>query len=340
MPVGSWVSVEESLATRLASEGPVTFAAFMEAALYTEPTATVDGGYYAGGKVRIGPGGDFFSAPELHSPELGRGMCRHLAGRWAELGRPGSFTVVEMGGGNGTLARDLLREAPEVDERFAAALRYVLVDVASALLGRQRTAVAGFGRVGLVHGSAPFLPLGGVTGCFLSNELVDAFPFHRVVLDGGELREIYVGFEGGEFYETALEPSTPALAAALARWGMVPPDGVEVSVNLLAETWMAAVGRALDRGWVLTVDYGFADRGAVVDRGVPPRFFGNQAVVGEFDMTTDVDFTTLVDVGSASGLVTRELVDEVDFTAGWARYELGHRGHGGRARYVLVQEKL
>lgn len=339
MPVGSWLALEEGVADRLARGGPIPFADFMEAALYTEPSSTGEGGYYSAGKVKIGPGGDFFSAPELHSPELGQGMCRYLAERWVELGRPGEFTVVEMGGGNGTLARDLLREAPVVDPRFAESLHYVLVDVAAALLGRQRASVAGLGSVGLVHGSAPFLPFGGVTGCFLSNELVDAFPFHRVVFEGGEPLEIYVGFEDGEFYETALELSSPELADVLERWESHPPDGVEVSVSLLAERWMAEVGKALDRGWVITIDYGFIDREAARVRGIPTRFFGNQAILGEFDMTTDVDFAALTEAGRRAGLVERSILDEVDFTAGWARYELGHRGHGGRARYVLVQEK-
>lgn len=103
---------------------------------------------------------------------------------------------------------------------------------------------------------------------------------------------------------------------------------------------MTEVARALERGWVVTVDYGYADREAAVARGVPARFFGNQAVVGQFDMTTDVDFTLLMEVGESNGLASRMLVDEVDFTAGWAPYDLGHRGHGGRARYVLVQEKV
>lgn len=337
MPIGSWVSLEESILARLAAGGPVPFAEFMEAALYSEPTATAGGGYYSAGAVRIGPGGDFFSAPELHSPEFGRGMCRFLAERWEELGRPPAFTVVEMGGGNGTLARDIVREAAEIPGGFAATLRYVLVDVSPALLARQRTAVAGLPRVGLVRGSAPQPPLGGVVGCVLSNELVDAFPFHRVVREDGEWREIYVGAEDREFYETALDP-VPGVVAALDRFR--PPDGVEVAVSLLAEKWIVEVARILDRGWVVTIDYGYADREAAADRGVPARFFGNQAVVGEFDITTDVDFTTLVEVGQANGLVPRMLVDEVDFTAGWAPYDLGHRGHGGRARYVLVQEKV
>lgn len=339
MPIGSWVSLEESILARLAAGGPVPFAEFMEAALYSAPSATAGGGYYSAGAVRIGPGGDFFSAPELHSPEFGRGMCRFLAERWEELGRPTTFTVVEMGGGNGTLARDIVREVGEVPGGFAAALRYVLLDVSPALLARQRASVAGLPRVGLVLGSAPYPPLGGVLGCVLSNELVDALPFHRAVREGGEWREIYVGAEDGEFYETALDPS-PGLVAALDRRGIRPPDGVEVAVSLLAERWMAEVARILAAGWVVTIDYGYTDREAAAARGVPVRFFGNQAVVGEFDITTDVDFATLVEVGRANGLASRMLVDEVDFTAGWAPYDLGHRGHGGRARYVLVQEKV
>ena len=58
------------------------------------------------------------------------------------------------------------------------------------------------------------IPLRGITGCILSNEYLDAMPVHRVRMEDGGLRELYVGVGGGELVEVAGEPSTGLLAGA------------------------------------------------------------------------------------------------------------------------------
>ena len=257
---------------------------------------------------------------------------------WRELGRPAPFTAVEMGGGRGTLARDLVESARADGGELGAALRYVLIELSPRLLRAQRERTAGLGVDGVLS-TAFDLPLAGVTGCFVSVELPDAFPFHRLVHSGGRLLEIDVGIEDGELFETALAPTHAAPEAAVGALGVEVPDGVEFSVSLLARRWIAEVARALARGLVITIDYGYADRALIAERGVPARYFGQRDRVGAFDITTDVDFTALIEVGESAALQTVALADEVEFTAGWGRFPFGVPGRDGRARYALVQRR-
>jgi SAM-dependent MidA family methyltransferase len=85
------------LARELAGSGRLTFAEYVESALY-DP----DDGFYATGG-RAGRG-DFLTSPEV-GPLFGALVGRALDAVWGALGRPDPFVVVEVGAGPGTLAR-------------------------------------------------------------------------------------------------------------------------------------------------------------------------------------------------------------------------------------------
>ena len=137
------------------AKGRITFAEFMELALYGP------GGYYVvgGEAARIGAAGDFFTSPHAH-PAFGALIALQLEQMWRLLGRPERFDVVEAGAGGGRLAGDMAAFASALDVAFAAAIAYQEVE------GR-RSALSS-----------------GVVGCLLSNELFDAFPVHRVRMVG------------------------------------------------------------------------------------------------------------------------------------------------------------
>ncbi len=178
-------TVAADLLKRLQTSRRLTFAEVMEVALY-HPT----GGYYTA-HVELGPAGDFTTAPELH-PAFGALLGEFVRRGWGALGSPGHFTVVEQGAGRGVLAHALLTHLATHHPACAHALRYVLVERSSRLQAQQRERLAA---VGAEVAWADAVPT-GFEGILLSNELVDAFPVHRVVCRGGELRELYVR-EGG-----------------------------------------------------------------------------------------------------------------------------------------------
>lgn len=324
---------------RAGGDRRLTFAEFMDLALY-DP----ERGYYATAASRIGPGGDFITAPHLGS-DFGELLAEQLAEMWAVLGQPQRFQVVEMGAGQGLLAGDILAHLDRWHPDCFRALDYAIVEKAAAAIAAQQTRLAPWGdRLRWTDLAA--LPPDSVTGVFLSNELVDALPVHRVTVRDGQLRELYavlpdpagdspgeippgeiLGDRAGGFrpFETAIgELSTPRLADYFALVGADPtgpgyPDGYETEVNLAALDWLAAVARALRRGYVLTVDYGYpAPRyyQPARSRGTLQCYFRHAhhddpyAHLGHQDLTAHADFTALERHGDRCGLAVAGFVPQ------------------------------
>ncbi len=161
-----------------------------------------------------------------------------------------------------------------------------------------------------------------ITGCVFSNELVDAFPVHRVVREGDALREVYVTVRDGRFVDEPGPLSDDALRRYFDDLGLLPGDGCFAEVNLDAVTWLHAVARSLERGYVLTFDYGYEapELYAPWRRDGTLLCFYRQSAssdpyqrIGKQDMTASVDFTTLERAGEASGLRTIALTDQASF---------------------------
>ena len=164
-----------------------------------------------------------------------------------------------------------------------------------------------------------------MTGVVLSNELVDAFPVHRIRMAQGEPREVYVDEADGRFVERLGPLSTPDLSAylhRLAAMNITLPEGYTTEINLEAMAWMREVARVLGRGMALTIDYGHTAQ----DRYGPERSRGTLICywkqltsedpltrVGQQDMTAHVDFTTLVAVGEEAGLHLTGFTNQMSF---------------------------
>jgi SAM-dependent MidA family methyltransferase len=155
-----------------------------------------------------------------------------------------------------------------------------------------------------------------VTGCILSNELLDAMPVHRVVGRHGRLREIYVTWRDGQLAEEEEEPSSPAISARLAEEGVTLEDGQRAEVCLELESWARDVAGALSKGFVLTVDYGHkaTDLYSLQRREGTLRCYYRHTLsadpyqrVGSQDMTTHVDFTATAALGTRYGLTGQPL---------------------------------
>lgn len=304
---GGEPELEHLLTERIAACGPMPFAEFMAQALY-HPTY----GYYAAPGARIGRAGDYVTSPEVH-PVFGALVARQIAQFWELLGRPPRSRIVEAGAGNGTLARDVAQALGRAAPQLRA--EYVIVEPHQAAAARQRELLG------------PALATGGVSFCWvrvlaelppaaatvvLSNELLDAFPVHRVAVRNGRLRELKVDHaEGRGFFEREGDPSTPELEAYFTRLGLLPGEGCVAEVNLQAPRWIAEVGRIVEEGFVLTFDYGApaAELYAPWRRDGTLLCFHRQVAgqdpyvrVGRQDMTAHVDFTTVVAAGRTVGL--------------------------------------
>ena len=312
--------------TRLEREGRMTFRDFMEMALY-HPRH----GYYRSPREKMGRAGDYLTSPEVH-PLFGHMVGRQLAEMWEVMGSPARFDLLEMGAGNGLLARDVLRWAQRLHPAFFEALAYRIAETSPALVERQRHTLEALGlpagKVTWEPGEAPVAqtgrPAGSVSGCLLSNELVDSFPVHRVAVEGGKLLEVYVVWREGRLREELGPLSTLELGTYFERLGLLPGEGCRAEVNLAALVWMRQVAAALARGFVLTFDYGHEAR----DLYAPWRRDGTLLCfyrhnpnsdpyvrVGKQDMTAHVDFTSLVEEGRRHGLELLGITTQSRFLA-------------------------
>ncbi len=301
--------------------GPVTFARFMEWCLYHP-----EYGYYHAEGTKTGKGGDYYTAPCVH-PFFGRMVGRQLM-QMSELLGTERFRVVEIGAGRGFLCRDILDWAGRSAPAFYRRLDYRLIDASRRRVEEQKETLAFYEREGKVSwGEAGELEEGGpmIEGCFLSNELVDAFPVHRVVFQDGSLREIYVGEQDGGFVEAPGELSSPEIGAYFAADAITLREGQRAEVNLQALKWIRDLGRRLGQGFVLTIDYGcLADelyapwRRSGTIRGYSRHEAAEDLYerVGEQDLTAHVNFSALIRGGEEAGLSFAGLVPQYRFLIG------------------------
>jgi SAM-dependent MidA family methyltransferase len=285
--------------------GPITFERYMGLCLYHP-----EFGYYTRGRERTGVEGDYFTSADLH-PVFARLVARQAAEMWMAMDRPTPFTWVEMGAGRGFFACDFVAwSAKEVPEFFAA-LDYVAIEPGELQRQHIHTRLVEVGVAQKVRLVASLDEIAPVTGCFFSNELVDAFPVHVITRTEGRLKEIYAIAEGDDLREKKGPLSDPAVAAYVARYANELEEGRRMEVNLNAQAWIRAVAEKLARGFVLTIDYGdVAARLFSADRpggtllayhahATREDFF---SAPGEMDLTAHVNFSALIDAGKARGL--------------------------------------
>ncbi len=303
-------SLKEELAHRVETRGKVTFAEFMDLALYWPR-----GGYYRGPSP-TGADGDFYTAPGAH-PVFGALLCLQLYQMWRILERPNPFWVVEAGAGGGLLSRDVVEFAPSLPDEFHHSLRYLSLDPSPDHRATNDAAPP------LIQPLATdSLPLAGITGCILSNELLDALPVHVVEKHDGRILEMYVTLQDGKIVEELDEPSTPALSHRLESLGIDLAEGQRAEINFAMSSWLREASQALTQGFLLTIDYGreAADLySAKRFRGTFTTFYRHTQTdnlyvrIGQQDMTAQVDFTTLMSLAGELGLSNTGYLTQAKF---------------------------
>ena len=304
------LSIKEVILREIQANGKLTFAKFMDLVLFAP-----DEGYYSSGS-RLSPSVDYFTSPQAH-PIFGALLYRQLEQMWDLLEHPHPFTVLELGGGNGLLARDLLIAAADSKSSFSDSLQYIVSDRQEGML-LQSAHASGAQKV--ITNQLPFRKM---VGCIISNELLDAFPVHRFRIHSGQVQELYVGSDGnGELVEVTGIPSTPLLAQRLRDLGIRLEDGFVGEINLNLRSWMEDVSQTLDRGFVITIDYGHLahvlyskQRSSGTLRCYYRHTLNSNpyAHVGDQDITSHVDFTTLIKEGDRRGVHTIGLTTQATF---------------------------
>jgi len=315
-----------AIASEIGHRGPISFARFMELALYHPQF-----GYYMRppdpGTERIGWSGDFYTSSDVH-PILGQAMAKQAAQVDALLGYPDPFMIVEMGPGKGLLAQHVLSHYQGMSESLAERLRYVLIECSPAMRALQQEQLKPWlrhsGPVSWLEDLSS-LAAGSMTGLMFSNELPDAFPVHRVEKVGHGLKEIFVEVRDGRFVECLRDPSTPEIEDYFRNLHIELAEGYRTEINLRAPVWMRQVAASMNRGVVITIDYGHSAEdlyGPQRSKGTLLCYCSQMASedsfvrVGIQDMTAHVDFTTLATVGEEAGLSVTGFTNQMSFLMG------------------------
>ena len=328
-------AVDQEIRDFIQKNERITFAQFMQACLYSPR-----GGFYSSRGNRIST--HFGTSPTSH-PVFGALIARQLEQMWHLLGDPPVFHVIEVGSGDGALAQSIVHACWRMAPRLAQVLYYVAADYEPRWLQSpdhtfdwdngtrdwmspsRRDAILGVQRV-KTEGLRAFR---NVVGCILCNELIDNFPVHRFAIQGGRVKEVFVTSAGGNLTEVLDEPSSPRIEERLTSLGLFPAtasaegrqlngapsltEGYRGEVNLAMEDWTGQLSRALDRGFILTIDYGqlATDLYSLQNNQGTLVCYNRHVVssdpyqhIGQQDITCQVDFTSLMRLGDRHGLAT------------------------------------
>ena len=312
-------NVEEEIRALIQQNGPITFSQFMQICLYSPK-----GGFYSARTNRINT--EFGTSPTSH-PLFGTLIAKQLKQMWEILDSPSIFQVIEVGSGDGALARSIVDEIQLLDANFSDALQYVATDYepwwpnsldeslgwngeAQNSRPNKREITWGINRV-KAEGVTPFK---NITGCILCNELVDNFPFHQFVIQDGLVKEIYVTTSDKGFTEILDIPSSPLISNRLKSLNLDLPEGYRGEINLGIDSWMAEVFETLDRGFTLSIDYGELSKdlySSKYSNGTLMCYNQHQYTnnpyqnIGSQDITSFVDFTSLMKAGEKQGFTTQ-----------------------------------
>jgi SAM-dependent MidA family methyltransferase len=296
--------------------GKITFADYMELALYHPKH-----GYYTSEKEKIGKKGDYYTSSDVHSV-FGELIARQLEQMWRLMGSS-RFTIVEIGAGKGWLCHDILTFIKDEYPGFFEKIDYKIVEISQNLIERQSNTLKGLeGKVSWESFSEDGFSFDPIQGCFLSNEFVDSLPVHQVIVENDSLKEIYVTIKDDEFCEEIDDLSSPVLRDYFNNSKIDLKEGQRAEVNLKILDWVKKISSCLNRGFVITIDYGHLAeelyskqryRGTLICYYEHATSENPYERIGRQDITSHVNFSSIMEEGTRFGLSTTGFTRQSNF---------------------------
>lgn len=301
-------ALRERIQAEIARQGAMDFAQFMERALYDPKD-----GYYSKNLAER----DYYTSADVH-PIFAEILFQFVYREWTRLFKPRErVTIVEPGAGTGKLAKFFLDRAQASVPEFYDQLHYTAIEKSPQRLKMaQRLNQPHWKRFEAVA-SHPWRPQ-SIRGFIVSNEFFDALPVRRVVMKGGKLHEIRVGPD----FEEISEPAGRDLLDYFLWLGEHPAEACAGEAHLAARECMERMGRALEAGLILTIDYGYESRelySEIRAEGTALAHRGHQTSkqlydhCGDQDLTAHLNFSVLMKEGERWGLQARPLATQSQF---------------------------
>lgn len=296
----------------------IPFREFMDFCLY-HPLY----GYYMRDEVKVGKEGDFYTSASVGSV-MGDMLAESFM-NWTKL-QPSQerFTLVEWGGGNGRMARQVMDRLLKRDNNLYNRTELVMIEKSSFHRGLQREQLAEHPKIRWLdvedwQHSSPWRSV------FLwANELLDAFPVHRIKMIDGVLHEIWVTWDDNRqnFNEIYFPLENEALRTYFDSQGIRLKEGQVAEVNMEAQDWIGRLGEQLVDSRVTLIDYG----DVAEEIYAPHRLMGTlmcyrqhrasddpYVYVGEQDITAHVNFSAIRKAAEDAGFYDIQLVSQTEF---------------------------
>ena len=298
--------LSEIIIERIKKEGPLSFRDFMEMSLYYPEL-----GYYNSTQNKIGANGDFYTSANL-TAAFGAMIGRQIDEMWLNLEKK-PFNIIEYGAGTGLLCHDILdylkNNIPLYDD-----LSYCIIEKSTSMREIQKKHLHE-----KVSWYNTIKDIPEINGCILSNELIDNFSVHQVIMED-ELKEIFVDYNDG-FIEI-LKPAKKELTDYFEKLNVQLPKGFRTEINLEAVSWIKEVSQSLQKGYVITIDYGSLSSELYNNRrscGTLLCYHKHQKndnpyqFIGQQDITTHINFSAISYWGTQFGMESCGIVDQAQF---------------------------
>ncbi len=326
------MSLREQIEREIRERGPIPFSRYMQLCLY-DPAQ----GYYSRNSEQFGKAGDFYTSSDVHAV-FGRLLARQFEEIWQGLDRPAKLEVLELGPGRGLFARDVLDWSQKKFPEFFAALTYTLQESSPALRAKLRetlhehitsghATIAGVARTLVsAHAQEECANATVRRSCtaetpviVFANEFFDALPVEILSSQG----KLHLGFEGSRLAEIWLSP-TAAELEFFDRFGVHPEANERIEVPVAAQGWAHEIASAIDRGYLIAIDYGYTRQQQLAGRhrGTLMAYRQHSASAdpyqapGEQDLTAHVNFTALTAALEHAGMRPEKLITQAQFLMG------------------------
>ncbi len=301
--------LSETIMDRIKKEGPISFRDFMEMALYYPEL-----GYYNSMQNKIGTNGDFYTSANV-SDGFGIMIGRQIEEMWQILDKK-PFKIVEYGAGTGLLCHDILdylKNNPSLYEN----LSYCIIEKSASMRKIQKMHL-----LEKVSWYSRIQEIAAIEGCVLSNELIDNFSVHQVIMRD-QLMEIFVDYQNG--FVEILKPATKELTDYFEALNVRLPKEFRTEVNLEALSWIKEVAQSLRKGYVITIDYGAESTelykntrscGTLLCYHKHQKNDNPYQYIGEQDISSHVNFSALWYWGLQNGLAYSGITEQASFLLG------------------------
>ncbi len=300
---------------RINKNGSISFRDFMDMALYYPEL-----GYYTSPKVKIGGYGDFYTASELDRA-FGELLAKQFIEIYNEKVKERPFQIVEIGAGKGYLAYDILNYLRNNNSEVFENTRYIIIEKSPYHIDIQKEVLKDFKNVEWIQDIIDFEDE-SINGVIFSNELFDSFPVHLIRKINGKIYEVFIIVDDKDNVKEILKDANEEILRYIKELNINIPDGMQTEINLDAKDYIQKIGKKLNKGYVITIDYGYPSaelykpyrmRGTLLcyhKHKYSENFYEN---VGLQDITSHVNFSALKYYGKLAGLEFLGFTDQAHF---------------------------